>query len=166
MQQTVALPLGVLGYRFVSAGDPIKVLGWGYTNVVTRDERHEQTREGPQFAQNLLRVADMEVFDLSACQKINGYSNINKKICAVSPKLKKNLQNSFSCRGDSGGPVIKYINGRVVQIGLVSGGVGCGANENGQQNPSIFVDLVQYSTWINMAEKKILSLENAVETLP
>jgi secreted trypsin-like serine protease len=44
--------------------------------------------------------------------------------------------------------VIRQVNGTKVQVGLVAWGKGCGAIEDGQQNPSLFVDLAKYSGWI------------------
>lgn len=165
-QKPIDLPVDIPGFRRATTGKTIKVLGWGYTGVVGRSERHEQTQAGPQFAQARLRVADMAVFDTNACRKIKGYADIDKKICAVTPEERTETGNTFSCRGDSGGPVIQEVNGRVVQVGLVSGGVGCGANEKGQQNPSLFVDLVQYTAWLKAAEARVRALSNTVESLP
>lgn len=165
-QRPVDLPADVPGFQRATTGGTIKVLGWGFTEVVKRGERHEQTQAGPQFAQARLRIADMEVFDTNKCRKIPGYTDIDKKICAVTPQRRTQAGNTFSCRGDSGGPVVQDVNGRIVQVGLVSGGVGCGAEENGQQNPSLFVDLVQFTAWIKAAEARVRVLSNAVEKLP
>lgn len=165
-QRPVDLPADVPGFQRATTGGTIKVLGWGFTEVVRRGERHEQTQDGPQFPQARLRIADMEVFDTNRCRKIPGYTDIDKKICAVTPQRRTQAGNSFSCRGDSGGPVVQEVNGRVVQVGLVSGGVGCGANENGQQNPSLFVDLVQFTAWIKAAEARVRALSGTVISLP
>lgn len=166
VQKPVLLPDDVPGFKRVVAGTKIQVLGWGYTSVVTRAERHEWTRSGPQFAEDRLRMADMQAFDATTCSRIPDYENIYKLICAVSPSDRTLPGNSFSCRSDSGGPVIQQVDGRVVQIGLVKGGVGCGADENGQQNPSLFVDLAHYTAWIKAAEKKILTFDNDSVAMP
>jgi hypothetical protein len=165
-QKTILLPGDVTGFPKIGQGSSMQVLGWGYTNVVKRDERHEMTQDGPQFAQDRLRIADLQGFDVNACRKLKGYGDINKKICAVSPKSRSEPGNAFSCRGDSGGPVIRQYGGRIVQVGLVSGGVGCGADENGQQNPSLFVDIAQFDTWIHAATKRVRAISNTVEPLP
>lgn len=165
-QRPVDLPADVPGFQRAATGGTIKVLGWGFTEVVKRGERHEQTQAGPQFAQARLRIADMAVFDTNMCRKIPGYTDIDKKICAVTPERRTQSGNTFSCRGDSGGPVVQEVNGRVVQVGLVSGGVGCGAEENGQQNPSLFVDLVQFTAWIKAAEARVRALSGTVIYLP
>ena len=62
--------------------------------------------------------------------------------------------------------MIRQLGLQVVQVGLVSGGVGCGAIENGQQNPSRFVDLALYGGWIEGAKKLVRSLTNEVRPYP
>lgn len=165
-QYAIKLPDAVTGFSRIVAGSRISVLGWGYTGVVGRAERHERTQAGPQFAQDKLRIAAMQAYDTNACKLLSGYQNIDKKICAITPEDRIKPGESFSCRGDSGGPVIQNTNGRVVQVGLVSGGVGCGAIENGKQNPSLFVDLTQYMIWIRKAETRVRVISNAVEPMP
>lgn len=166
-QKTISLPGDVAGFPATRGGNLMQILGWGYTEVVGRGERHEMTHEGPQFAEDKLRIADIEVLAPAECRKRNGYANIvNKKICGVTPANRTARGNTFSCRGDSGGPVIRKLGAKIVQVGLVSGGVGCGADEGGKQNPSLFVDLAQYSKWINAAKRRILAISNKVEPLP
>jgi hypothetical protein len=165
-QTPIKLPHEVPGFPRVGIGTPISVLGWGFTGVVKRDERHEMTQDGPQFAEAQLQIADLESFDLGKCRRIPGYGDIYKTICAVSRRNRAQPGTAFSCRGDSGGPVIQRHNGQVVQVGLVSGGVGCGAIENGQQNPSRFVDLAQYADWIEGAKKLVKELTDTVTTYP
>jgi hypothetical protein len=133
----------------VDAGNLIQVLGWGFTEVVQRGERHEMTQAGPQFAQPDLRIANMAVLDPQKCRRVRGYRDVVvDKICAVTPSNRGPQGTTYSCRGDSGGPVIRQVNGTKVQVGLVAWGKGCGAIEDGQQNPSLFVDLAKYSGWI------------------
>lgn len=161
VQRPIALPHQVSGFPAMVPGSPITVLGWGFTGEVRRDEQHERTQDGPQFAEAELRKGDLEAFDPAKCRNIPGYRNIYKTICAVSRK--GNAERAFSCRGDSGGPVIRQHGAEVVQVGLVSGGVGCGAVENGQQNPSRFVDLAQYGDWIERALKRVQEIDNTVD---
>lgn len=163
-QVPVALPHQVSGFPRIGPGAPISVLGWGMMGEVKRGERHEWTEDGPQSAVAQLQIGALEAFDLGKCQRIPGYGDIHKTICAVSRR--GNAERAFSCRGDSGGPVISQRNGRVVQVGLVSGGVGCGAVENGQQNPSRFVDLAQYGDWIEAAMKRAREIDQTVTRYP
>ncbi len=164
-QVAITLPHQAPGLARIAPKAPLSVLGWGYTRVVERGERHEMTQEGPQFAQAMLQKADMEVFDTDRCRKLRGYGDIYKTICAVSLSTRQEPGHAFSCRGDSGGPIIQERGGTIVQVGVVSGGVGCGAIENGQQNPSRFVDLSQYAAWLEAAKRRAMQLSGAVERL-
>lgn len=165
-QVPIALPHQVPGLAQIVPKAPLSVLGWGYTRVVARGERHEMTQEGPQFAEALLQKADMEIFASDRCRKLRSYGDIYKTICAVSLSTRTEPGRAFSCRGDSGGPIIQDRGGRIVQVGVVSGGVGCGALENGQQNPSRFVDLSQYGPWLEAAKRKVATLTGAVVRMP
>ncbi|MCZ8036041.1 MAG: serine protease [Novosphingobium sp.] len=165
-QVAVRLAHEVPGFPRATPGAPISVLGWGFTGVVERGERHEMTRDGPQFAVARLQIADLQAFDPAECARIPGYGDIFKTICAVSRSDRRDGSTAFSCRGDSGGPVVRQRGAQIVQVGLVSGGVGCGAIENGQQNPSRFVDLALYGGWIEGAKKLVRSLTNEVRPYP
>lgn len=164
-QVPIVLPHQAPGLARIAPKAPLSVLGWGYTRVVERGERHEVTEDGPQFAQAMLQKADMEVFDTERCRKLRSYGDIYKTICAVSLSTRQEPGHAFSCRGDSGGPIIQERGRTIVQVGVVSGGVGCGAFENGQQNPSRFVDLRQYADWLEAAKRRVAQLSGAVERL-
>lgn len=168
VQKPILLPDDVPGMRRVGIGSEIKVLGWGYTETVERGERHELPGGAAQFTTDRLRIATMTPLDQAQCKKIEGYANIDKKICATTPENRTEPGNAFSCRNDSGGPVVQQLNraGQVVQVGIVSGGVGCGAEENGVQNPSLFVDLQLFTGWIKRAQARLAALGNEVVTLP
>ena len=167
-QKPILLPDDVPGMRRVGIGSEIKVLGWGYTETVQRGERHELPAGIAQFTTDRLRIATMTPMDQAKCRKIPGYTDIDKKICATTPDDRREPGNAFSCRNDSGGPVIQQLNraGQVVQVGIVSGGVGCGAEENGVQNPSLFVDLQLFTGWIKSAQARLARLGNEVVTQP
>lgn len=164
---SIMLPDDVPQMRRVSTGSTVEVLGWGYTQEVQRGERHEMIDGNtPQFTEDRLRIAPMMVIDQARCRAITGYGDINKKICATTPPGRS--ENTFSCRNDSGGPVVQRLNraGQLVQVGLVSGGVGCGAEENGVQNPSLFVDLQLFGKWIAEARAKLTTLRGDVVRHP
>lgn len=163
-QTPIMLPDDVPAMRRVRAQSRMEILGWGYTEVVARGERHELPGNVAQFTEDRLRMAEMEAMDQAACRKIKGYGDIDRKICATTPSDRTEPGRAFSCRNDSGGPVIQQLNraGQVVQIGVVSGGVGCGDEENGVQNPSLFVDLQLFTNWIAGAKKKLATVQNAV----
>jgi hypothetical protein len=167
-QTPIKTPADVPGLRRVGPGSEMDILGWGYTREVKRGERHELAGGNPQFTVAQLQIARMEAIDQASCKKIRGYGDIDKKICASTPPERRDGRNAFSCRNDSGGPVIQQLSsaGQVVQIGLVSGGVGCGAEEAGVQNPSLFVDLQLYTKWLADAKKLLLSLGREVAVAP
>lgn len=50
-----------------------------------------------------------------------------------------------SCEGDSGGPLMTEVNGRVVQVGVVSWGVACGH----RVYPGVFTRISSYAWWIS-----------------
>ncbi|KAF2352220.1 Serine proteases trypsin domain [Trinorchestia longiramus] len=49
-----------------------------------------------------------------------------------------------SCSGDSGGPIIKRVNGVWTQVGLVSWGIGCGKG----QYPGVYSRMTYFLPWI------------------
>jgi secreted trypsin-like serine protease len=167
-QYPIMLPQDVPAMRRVGPGSPLVVYGWGFTREVARGDDIEAPEGVPQFVTDKLRYADMVAMDQNRCRRIEDYGDINKKICAISPATRREPGRAFSCRNDSGGPVIQRLNraGAVVQVGLVSGGVGCGAVENGVQNPSLFVDLQLFGTWLREARARLATLGNDVVTHP
>lgn len=167
--EPILLPAAVPGLRRIRPGSEMEVLGWGFTEEVGRGERHDRLNDGTrQFAEALLRIAPMVAMAEADCRRIRGYADIDKKICATSPPERRGDNRTFSCRNDSGGPVIQRLNqaGDLVQVGLVSGGVGCGAVENGVQNPSLFVDLQLFTKWIAAARSRVATMPSGVEALP
>lgn len=166
--KTIFLPDKVSGFRSTGSGDQVQLLGWGYTGMVERGQRTEVLAPGrPQFTEAKLRMGEMEILDPAECRKRDGYSNVVvKKLCGETPKSVGDDKPVFSCTRDSGGPVIRWHGGKQVQVGIIVWGVGCGASEEGKQNPSLFVDLAQYTDWIERAKQRIRQLEWDVEAMP
>ena len=65
-------------------------------------------------------------------------NRINRKhICALSP-------DADACQGDSGGPLVTTEKGRLVQVGIVSFGMGCAD----ARFPGVFTNVGQFLEWI------------------
>ncbi len=165
--KTILLPNKVSGLRNTRAGDLIQLLGWGYTGMVERGQRTEVLAPGrPQFTKAKLRLGQMQILDPAECRDREGYRNVViKKLCAETPRSVAADKAVFSCTRDSGGPVIRWHGSKKVQVGIIVWGVGCGASEDGKQNPSLFVDVAQYTDWIERAKQRISRLKWAVEPL-
>ena len=91
-------------------GAPVATAGWGSQVPIAGAVPPVDT---------LMREAPLEVVGDSQCRTD---SAPGVQICAA--ELLKD-----SCQGDSGGPLFARRNGTVVQVGIVSSGVGCGVPE-------------------------------------
>uniref|UniRef100_A0A3Q2E7C5 Zgc:100868 n=1 Tax=Cyprinodon variegatus TaxID=28743 RepID=A0A3Q2E7C5_CYPVA len=106
------------------------VTGWG--NVGSDDPL--------PFPQNLMEV-EVPVIGNRRC-KCSNYevSTINDNmICAGLLEGGKD-----SCQGDSGGPMVSKQNGRWIQSGIVSFGIGCALPDY----PGVYARVSQYEAWI------------------
>ncbi|WP_422345862.1 S1 family peptidase [Parasphingorhabdus sp.] len=168
-QKPILLTGNVRGFRSTGAGDRVQILGWGYTGVIKRGVRGNDrlvAEDGSrQVNEAKLRIAELAILGSSECRGRKGYRNVVvKKLCAETPKTSEKRKTAFSCTNDSGGPVIRWHGRKKVQVGIIVWGIGCGDIENGKQNPSLFVDLAQYTNWIITAKRRISQLEGDVVT--
>ena len=95
------------------------VAGWGSIVAWYADYPEEYTPE-PVFPLEM-RAVDLPIIDDQSCADIykEGFGfDRNLQICTFLPAR-------GDCQGDSGGPLFRKINGRIVQVGIVSGGQGC-----------------------------------------
>ncbi|XP_070316287.1 serine protease 41-like isoform X1 [Odocoileus virginianus] len=93
-----------------------------------------------------LQEVQVSIINRSRCsylfQQPYYHSNINyDMICAGSED-----GNADSCKGDSGGPLVCEKNGRWIQIGIVSWGVGCGR----RNRPGVYTNVSLYFNWIQL----------------
>lgn len=119
--------------RPISEGMEVYVYGWGWTH----SERGTSTAG--------LRSARLELASLERCTAISRYRNVrgrppklNTALCAGSST------NASSCKGDSGGPLIYYGDGRPVVVGVVSSGVECG--QSGEEG--LYTRVGRFYPWI------------------
>ncbi len=110
----------------------LSAFGWGVTG----------TGEANAASASLLRV-DLQLMDTPICQQRKGYGPKRIQgnvICAANPS-------QSTCRGDSGGPLIRT-NGAPNLVGLVS----WGAKEcAGDGKPGVYTRIDRYATWIDQA---------------
>ncbi|XP_055613244.1 trypsin-1-like [Uranotaenia lowii] len=90
-----------------------------------------------------LQKANLPLHSYEECSEFYDASTplAESNICAGEPD-----GSSSGCSGDSGGPLVAQIEGRSVQIGVVSwGAIPCGQ----RSRPTVFVAVSHYIDWIN-----------------
>lgn len=172
--QQIALPNEIPGYHKIRNTDPMLVLGWGFTdvrqagqnNILVGGNQEGRLAGGRALASApQLRMGKLMVLNGTGCRLIKHYDRVtDKHICGVTPprnQATRGSSNTYSCRGDSGGPVIRQIGDKRVQVGVVSWAYGCGLAAQGanvapnQKNPSVFVNLEAYTDWIAGAKRSL-----------
>lgn len=114
----LATPVSAPSIPFATAADddleengvPLTVAGWGTEFF------------GAPVTPTQLKRADVSVVDDTDCEGMsgNGLAGFNPDIEICAAELLAD-----SCQGDSGGPLFHEQDGRLVQTGIVSWGVGC-----------------------------------------
>jgi hypothetical protein len=112
---------------------------------------HESVRPGdPKYFTNRLMEVDIPLVDEGTCRKTYSHTNAvidHRSLCAGLAEGGRD-----SCQGDSGGPLVaKATNGRFVQIGVVSNGIGCGLKDGygAYSRVSAFKDWIQANAHID-----------------
>nr|XP_020457521.1 urokinase-type plasminogen activator-like [Monopterus albus] len=100
-----------------------------------------------QFSQRL-KQAEVRLLSQTDCRSKLHYGDqiTENMICAGSPDW-----STDACKGDSGGPMVCELSGRMFLFGVVSWGDGC-AKKN---KPGVYTQVTNYNKWI--AEKAKLS---------
>ena len=170
----IMLPDEVPGYAKSGPPNPIEVLGWGFTRTRQANQAGLLSGGKPLAYATALQVGKLRYLNTADCQRIPHYAAVTaKNICAETPpprEATRGSTNTFSCRGDSGGPVIRQMGQRTVQVGVVSWAYGCGLATGGakvrpgQKNPSVFVSVESYTGWIAKAKGSFQA--NKVIALP
>lgn len=118
----------------VRGGETVTAIGWGMTQSAERS-----------FSATPVKV-DLSVMDTPMCQARPGYGpqRVDGTVICAAREGKK------TCRGDSGGPVVRTQGGVSQLVGLVSWGKGeC----NGDGLPSVFTRVQSHLPWIDQAMK-------------
>lgn len=106
-------------------GQMATVMGWGNTD-----------REGFPYAPDRLREVEIPILSMEECIIAAPEFNFDTNFCG-------GVRGKGACHGDSGGPVIRAIGGRVYQIGTVFGGTRCA----GQGAPGVYTNLSDQRLW-------------------
>lgn len=157
----VMLPNEVPGYAKAGPPDLIRVLGWGFTRVRQPGQQGLMSNGTPLSYATQLQMGNLKVIDTNNCKTIPYYAAVTAAhLCGETPPPEvatRGSTNTFSCRGDSGGPVVRKVGQWWVQVGVVSWAYGCGVAAEGpsvranQKNPSVFVDVANQIGWIARA---------------
>uniref|UniRef100_A0A5S6QHH2 Peptidase S1 domain-containing protein n=1 Tax=Trichuris muris TaxID=70415 RepID=A0A5S6QHH2_TRIMR len=115
----------------IPIGNVCYVTGWGTTS-----------EDGATSRQ--LRQVDAEILNQSKCK---GTQRTDVMFCAGTVMGGKD-----SCQGDSGGPLVCETNGKFVQYGVVSFGIGC-ARVN---YPGVYATVPAFVNWVNEKSKTLL----------
>jgi hypothetical protein len=125
--------------RPLTAGDPLKVTGWGMTGEreagALRDVDGKPLRSSPALLEAQLKLVDDERCRAVASYRPTLWTGV---ICVAGDDTGQD-----ACQGDSGGPLTR----QRVLVGLVSAGFGCGL----KGVPALYTRVGRYSGWIEAA---------------
>lgn len=124
--QTICLPPKYGDARF---GASCEITGFGKEN--TTDYVYSEQ----------LKMAVVKLVSHQDCQQPHYYGSevTTQMLCAADPQWKTD-----SCKGDSGGPLICSIHGRLTLTGIVSWGSGCAMKDK----PGVYTRVSRFLTWI------------------
>lgn len=143
--RTACLPDPTKADRLLHRGSAI-VTGWGHIGVVQRNDQQESL-----IPEDALHELTLELHDPEECKaSLVGDDEahwFNKTVMTCAGYLNRQVG---PCRGDSGGPLIKYAkqqnnNRRWTVIGVTSWGIGCGL----QNELDFFTNVPRLMPWIN-----------------
>jgi secreted trypsin-like serine protease len=98
------------------------VVGWGYTHVVTEAD---QLKPKPEPMPDTPRFVQLDIIRKEECAKFGENGTVAHPSLLCAGKLEGGKS---TCSGDSGGPLTcpSLPSGQPLQVGIVSGGTGCG----------------------------------------
>jgi len=125
-------PVCITNDWFVKNQDWLSVMGFGWTTPAGKS------------SDVMLKTAVRYITN-GKCQK--EYTNNNVTMCMMCADSSDTGRDS--CKGDSGGPIVKYDwQGNVVAVGVVSWGIGCA------EYPGVYARISMVYNWINKKVKK------------
>lgn len=143
----------------MTSGVPVAAYGWGYTGVVA-PKANPLFDQGGELQRNpgRLQVGELETRGWDKCKKQMGDDLGGRMLCAVSrkdPRSGRAPRHVFSCRGDSGGPLIRKVDGKDMLVGVASWSRGCGYGDY----PSVYTNVSRYAAWLDLARGQLRSGE-------
>uniref|UniRef100_A0A182QVE9 CLIP domain-containing serine protease n=1 Tax=Anopheles farauti TaxID=69004 RepID=A0A182QVE9_9DIPT len=127
----ICLPLEPDVRRLPIVGETFTVTGWGET-------------EHRRRASDIQLHVDIPGLENEACNSVYAVANVtltHKQLCVGG------LNRMDSCRGDSGGPLMRSVGGAWYLVGVVSfGATKCGT----RHLPGVYTNVVQYLDWLEM----------------
>lgn len=132
---------------------PVTAYGWGYEGAVAADAETPLFNLQGQLQRNpgQLQAGTMQKLDLANCRQRMGDKLGDNMLCAIPPTDARGrmVRNVFSCRGDSGGPLIRKLRGQDMLVGVASWSYGCGF----RNYASVYTDVAKYADWIAEAQQ-------------
>jgi secreted trypsin-like serine protease len=141
-----ATPVRLIGERMraLSAGDDLKVTGWGHVSERKAGATRSVNGDAMRSSQVLLE-GQLELLDESECRKVPDYQKtLNPGVLCVGARTSAQQD---SCQGDSGGPLTR----QRILVGLVSTGVGCGR----KGVPALYTNVAHYAEWIATVQQEV-----------
>jgi len=141
----------------LQAGAPFLAYGWGYTGVVA-PRADPLFNESGELQRNpgRLQVGELEAQGWDTCKERLGDDLGPRMLCAVSrtdPRTRQAPRHVFSCRGGSGGPLVRAVDGQPMLVGVASWSRGCGYGDF----PSVYTNVSRYAAWLELARKQLRS---------
>ncbi|WP_158966900.1 trypsin-like serine protease [Paraglaciecola sp. L3A3] len=120
--------------QLAEANSTATVAGWGgRTGYVSG--------EGPTSnSPDVLHKVDLTLLSNTACKQNFSANTITDAMLCATSSLEQG-----SCQGDSGGPLVVETNEGILQVGIVSFGVGC-ADPN---YPGVYTRVAEFTDWID-----------------
>nr|XP_004669074.2 tissue-type plasminogen activator [Jaculus jaculus] len=105
--------------------------------------KHEAA--SPFFSERL-KEAHVRLYPSSRCtsQHLSNKTVTNNMLCAGDTRSGGDQDLHDACQGDSGGPLVCERNGRMILVGIISWGLGCGQKDV----PGIYTKVTNYLDWI------------------